>query len=231
MSVFQMEKMISTILPEWVYATEVFGIDQEVLFDEEAHLMASSIPERRAEFLTGRKCAHDALSKLGGASQPILRGPNREPLWPEGVVGSITHCGDYCAAAVARSHGERWIGIDAELNQPLPQGIIDIIASPSEIEQAAGALRRIPNWDRLVFSAKESVYKAWYPCRQMRFDALDYSITFLPESSCFEVSFSSADFNGDKAGARFYGRYLVGSDLILTSVVVTRESASDLSSN
>lgn len=219
-----MEQMISAILPEWAYATEVFGIDKEVMFDEEALLVGSAVPERRAEFLTGRKCAHLALAKLGIASTPILRGPNREPLWPEGVAGSITHCRGYCAAAVARSGGERWIGIDAESNEPLPRGIIDIIASASEIELAAAALRRIANWDRLVFSAKESVYKAWYPCRKARFNALDFSIKFLPESSCFEVDFSTPGFDGNqRAGARFHGRYLVGNDMILTSVAVTTE--------
>ena len=219
-----MEQMIASILPEWVFASEVFGIDQEVVFEEEALLVASSIPQRRAEFLNGRKCAHLALAKLGIASTPILRGPNREPLWPEGVAGSITHCGDYCAAAVARSNGERWIGIDAESNEPLPRGIIDIIASASEIEFAAAALRRIPNWDRLVFSAKESVYKAWYPCRKARFDALDFSIKFSPESSCFEIDFTTPAFDGNRrAGTGFNGRYLVGTDMILTSVAVTTE--------
>lgn len=219
-----MEQMISTILPDWVFVTEVFGIDQEVMFDEEALLVASSIPERRAEFLTGRRCAHLALSKLGVTSQPILRGTNREPLWPEGVVGSITHCGDYCAAAVAYSHGERWIGIDAEPNEPLPPGILDLIASPKEIELVAGAMKTIPNWDRLIFSAKESVYKAWYPCVQTGFDASSYSVEFSPDSSCFDVDFSGPGLNeARRAGTRFSGRYLVSADMILTSVVVTTE--------
>lgn len=215
-----MEQLISTILPNWVYGAEVFGLSQEVIFEEEASLTALSVPKRRAEFLTGRKCAHVALSRLGVPSTPILRGPKREPIWPEGVVGSITHCGNYCAAAVASSEKDRWIGIDAESTESLPAGIIDVIASPSEIQLAAVVMREIPNWDRLIFCAKESVFKAWYPCHQTWLDFLDVSITFFPESSNFDVNFISRGIDCKKRmRAIFCGRYLICADIMLTSVV------------
>jgi len=174
-----MKQIISKILPKWICASEVFGLEQEVASAEEALLVASSIPERRAEFLTGRKYAHVALSDLGVPFKPILHGPNRKPLWPEGVVGSITHCGDYITAAVARSNRDRWIGIDAESNEPIPEGIIDFIASPSEIKLAAGAMKKISNWDRLIFSAKERIYKASCLRHQIQLDVLYLSLKFF----------------------------------------------------
>jgi 4'-phosphopantetheinyl transferase EntD len=180
---------------------------------------------RRAEFAAGRTFARRALAALGFTQQPIGSGPGREPLWPRGIVGSITHCDGYCAAAVARSEGDRWLGIDAEPGRPLPEGLIYQIASKHELENAARLSESIRNWDRLLFSAKESIYKVWYPIRKTWLDFKDISIAFEPMTSSFSVAFTSPgmDWLNDRA-ATFSGRYLLTESHLFTSAVVSASS-------
>jgi 4'-phosphopantetheinyl transferase EntD len=86
-------------------------------------------------------------------------------VWPDGVVGSITHKGRYRAAAVARASELAGLGIDAELDEPLPAGVLETIASPRELEEVQRLLAERPGlaWDRLLFSAKEAAVKATQP--------------------------------------------------------------------
>jgi len=213
---------IAAILPDWVSAAEDFGAHHGTLLPEEEVLVCAAVPGRRAEFAAGRTCARRALAALGMSPQPILCGADHEPLWPDGFVGSITHCDGYCAAAVARSQNDRWLGIDAEPNRSLPEGLIDQIAFAEELERAASTSKRIRNWDRLLFSAKESVYKAWYPIRKSWLDFKDISIAIQPLTASFTVNFTSphTDWFEDRHAA-FAGRYLLTDSRILTSAVVS----------
>jgi 4'-phosphopantetheinyl transferase EntD len=135
------------------------------LFPQELELIARAGPRRRAEFTTTRRCARTALAGLGLPPAPLLRGPRGEPLWPPGVVGSLTHCAGYRAAAVAWGSRIRSLGVDAEPHQELPAGIAGRIAHPEELA-ALGALPDGLHGGRLLFSAKESVFKAWFPLAQ-----------------------------------------------------------------
>lgn len=159
------------------------------LLGEEAGLLTSAtVNRRREEFAAGRTCARQALAELGVAPQPVLQGNAREPLWPRGVVGSITHCAGYCAAAVAFRGVFCAIGVDAELNEPLPPGVLLTVARASErawLEQfgSNGAIC----WDRLLFSIKESVYKVWYPLEKSWLDFHEAEIVVDPERHTFEA--------------------------------------------
>jgi 4'-phosphopantetheinyl transferase EntD len=88
------------------------------------------------------------------------------------VAGSITHCEGYRAAGVARTTAIATMGLDAEPNEPLPDGVLDVIALDSERARIAelSAAEPAVRWDRLLFSAKESVYKAWFPVAQRWLD-------------------------------------------------------------
>ncbi len=96
---------------------------------------------------------------------PIPTGERGEPQWPADVVGSITHCDGYRACAVARSSEIVSVGIDAEPNAGLPEDLLGDIARPEEMPWLHRLELERPemHWDRLLFSAKESVYKAWFP--------------------------------------------------------------------
>ena len=151
------------------------------LFPEEREHIARSVAKRRVEFAAVRRCARRALQELGYPPVPILPGEQREPRWPEGVVGSMTHCAGYCAAAVARSGEVSALGIDAEVHAPLPEGVLELISLESERALIARLAERGPgtvHWDRVLFSAKESVYKAWFPLtrRWLGFEQADIEL-------------------------------------------------------
>ncbi|MGW6271443.1 4'-phosphopantetheinyl transferase family protein [Streptomyces sp. NPDC055060] len=136
------------------------------LFPEEAAAVARAVDKRRREFATVRQCARAALAELGVAPAPILPGPKGAPRWPEGIVGSMTHCAGYRAAAVARAGTVRSLGIDAEPAAPLADpDVLRMVSDETERAALAELAVRRPDvpWDRLLFSAKESVYKTWFP--------------------------------------------------------------------
>jgi 4'-phosphopantetheinyl transferase EntD len=135
------------------------------LFPAEAAAIARAVPNRVREYATVRRCARAALAQLGLPPAPILAGERGAPRWPDGIVGSMTHCAGYRAAVVGRVDDVRAVGIDAEPNQPLPDNVLGSVSLPAERDMLAGLAGARPAvcWDRLLFSAKEAVYKAWYP--------------------------------------------------------------------
>ncbi|WIM66828.1 4'-phosphopantetheinyl transferase superfamily protein [Corynebacterium breve] len=128
-------------------------------------LVSQSVDRRKAEFGDARWCAHRALHELGADNRgPILRGERGMPLWPEGFTGSLTHTKGFRAAVAAPKSKVLALGVDAEPAEPLPEGVLEQIARRGELSQlhklrAAG----IKGADRLLFCAKEAVYKAWFP--------------------------------------------------------------------
>ncbi|MGV1008348.1 MAG: 4'-phosphopantetheinyl transferase family protein [Dermatophilaceae bacterium] len=158
-------------------------------YPEEAASVARAVPSRRAEFAAGRACARRALAHLGYPPAPILRGPRGEPGWPPGVVGSITHTSGYAAAAVAAAEVLGGLGIDAEPNAALPEGVLQTIASPAEQEHLArlAGLDEAICWDRLLFCAKESLFKVWYPLAGCWLDFTEADIRFRRRPRTFHA--------------------------------------------
>ena len=158
--------MIEAILPADVAAADTFDeLPDEPLFPQEEAAVAKAVDKRQREFRTVRGCARTALAQLGMVRPVLVPGTSGAASWPDGIVGSMTHCAGYRAAAVARAVDVLSLGIDAEPHAALPGGVLDSVALPSEQAQLA-ELRRTAGgvcWDRLLFSGKESVYKAWYP--------------------------------------------------------------------
>src|SRR5271163_3067971 len=158
--------MIEQLLPAGVVAVESFeDVPGETVFPGEEGLVANAVERRRREFVTARRCAREALVKLGHAPVPIRPGPNREPQWPAGLVGSITHTTGFRAAAVAPRSVLASVGIDTEQDHPLPDGVEEAVTVRGEPEMLAALALAFPltHWGRLLFSAKESIYKAWFP--------------------------------------------------------------------
>jgi 4'-phosphopantetheinyl transferase EntD len=216
--------MLEQILPPEVAVAEAFGEPSDAkLFPEEEAAIARAVPKRRMEFASARGCAHAALTRLGEPPVPILRGPRGAPLWPAGVAGSITHCAGYRAAAVARTSDIITVGLDAEPDQRLPRGVLDVISRPAERAQLADlAVRRPggPRWDRLLFCAKESVYKAWFPVAQEWLGFEDAEIV-IDAGGTFTVRLLVP--GPDVAGApltSLRGRWLAGRGLVVTAIAV-----------
>ncbi|NQU58110.1 MAG: 4'-phosphopantetheinyl transferase superfamily protein, partial [Rhodospirillales bacterium] len=149
--------------------------------------VVKAVDKRKREFNTGRICAREALGKLGEPSVAIPVGPDRRPVWPPLVVGSITHCQGYCAAAVAWKHDIRALGIDAEPHQALHDGMLEMIASPQERACIYNLAREEPDihWDRVLFSCKESVYKAVNSNCKLWLDFEDVEVFFQGTKGLF----------------------------------------------
>lgn len=218
--------MIEEVVPDGVVGVEAFDDPPDaVLFPEEELVIARADPERRREFGTVRQCARRALRELGIAPMPLLPGERGMPLWPPGVVGSMTHCAGYRAAAVARDHDVLTVGIDAEPHDALPSGVLSHVARSEEQERLTEltAAGREIHWDRLLFCIKEAVYKAWFPLTRRWLGFADVGVVIDPATAHpAEGAFSAGLLvSGESVAGQpltgFAGRWLVGGGLVLAT--------------
>ena len=219
--------MIEEILPAAVASAEMFTDPPDVqLFPEEEALLARAVDKRRREFATARACARSALARLGVAPAPILPGERGAPGWPPGIVGSITHCAGYRAAAVAPVRDVLAIGVDAEPDDALPDGVLTAISLPGERARLLDLASAAPgtNWDRLLFCAKEATYKAWFPLARRWLGFEDADITIGPSDGTFRACLLvPAPAIGGSPLASFAGRWMARDGLILTAITVPAE--------
>ncbi|GIE91520.1 4'-phosphopantetheinyl transferase family protein [Actinoplanes regularis] len=216
--------MIDKLLPPAVRAVQAYGdVPDEPPYPGEADLIALAVEGRRREFITTRRCARQALGLLGLPPAPIRPGPKREPVWPAGVVGSLTHCTGYRAAAVARATDVSSVGIDAEPHAPLPEGVLDSVVAPGDAETLRRVTARDPatHWDRLLFSAKESVYKAWFPLTRRWLGFEDACLEIDPVARTFTAHLLIAGdrLDGSPPLTELRGSFLVARGLVVTAVV------------
>jgi 4'-phosphopantetheinyl transferase EntD len=216
--------VIEELVPPEVAVAESFGdIPQARLFPEEEALVARAVERRRREFATARACARTALAGLGLPPVPIGRGQRGAPAWPAGVVGSLTHCDGYRACAVARAGQVTSIGLDAEPNEPLPDGVLRLVSDATERTWVTDLLATQPqvSWDRLLFSAKESVYKAWFPLTQRWLNFGQARITVDPVARTFaaQLLLEAAGPDG-RPLTGFDGRWLARDGLLVTTIVL-----------
>ncbi len=216
--------MIAQILPPSIASAHTWGDSAGQPYAEEQAAVESAVEQRRREYATVRHCARQALAALGHPPVPLVPAADRSPRWPDGIVGSMTHCDGYRAAAVARASEAMAVGIDAEPNEPLPDGLLRLIAVPAEIARLDALARAHPgvSWDRLTFSAKESVYKAWYPLmdRWLGFD--DAALTVDPAGRTFVATLRAPLVLDDRPCTQLTGRWTVSRGVLATSVVIVR---------
>ncbi|WP_314173806.1 4'-phosphopantetheinyl transferase family protein [Streptomyces winkii] len=217
--------MIGSLLPAGVYAEESFGdgTDEahDALFPEEAAAVANAVLKRRREFAQVRVCARSALAQLGLPPVPLVPGRRGAPRWPAGVVGSMTHCAGYRAAAVAREADVAGIGIDAEPDGPLPEGVLEAVSLPAERRalDALAARRPDVHWDRLLFSAKESVFKTWYPLTARELGFNEAEITFDAEAGTFDARLLvEGSVVGGSRLRHFAGRWASEAGVLATAI-------------
>jgi len=159
---------------------------------------------------TGRECARRALEALGADQVPIGKGPRGEPLWPAGIAGSITHCPGYTAAAVAWAEDVKGLGIDAEVLTPLAPAVVEVVCTPAERRM----LRALADeqWPLVVFSAKESVFKAWYPLTGQWLEYGDVQVSLDSSAGTFSASIKDTD--------TVSGRFGLDGGLVFTAVAL-----------
>jgi 4'-phosphopantetheinyl transferase EntD len=177
-----------------------------LLAPEEEALVAKAAPKRRREFALGRACARAALAALGHHDVVIGRRVNGAPLWPSGVVGSITHTCGYAAALVADAGGFSGIGLDAERLGGVTQSLWPRLFDADE----RGYLEGLDEGDcklaaTLFFCAKEACYKAW---------AIETALSFRE----IHVTRTQDGFSATRSDQTLVGRFAVQDDLLVAAV-------------
>jgi 4'-phosphopantetheinyl transferase EntD len=215
--------MIESLVPASACADAFGDVAESTMFPAEAAAVAHAVLSRRREFATVRYCARQALRRMGMPAAPILPDADGAPAWPAGVVGSMTHCAGYRAAVVARSESLGGIGIDAEPHAPLPGPARDLVVRHEERARLRALAAADPDvcWDRILFCAKEAVYKACFPATRRWLDFADISVTVHAEGTfrarllVCEPGIASAGRDG------LAGRWALGHGLVVTASSVT----------
>jgi 4'-phosphopantetheinyl transferase EntD len=216
---------LSALFGEGVMAAQVRLEDTlEPLHPEEEIALGRARPERLLEFRAGRHAAREALALLGVGPVPIPRDTDRAPIWPRGVVGTITHVrreGIGWAGAAA-AHLETWqaVGLDAELDSPLEAALWRRVLTPSELER----LRQRDEDEqgihaKVIFSAKECVYKCQYTLTRQFLEFADVDVELANET--FRARFRP-DSVTRAMGGELEGRFLRQSGLIVTGTALAR---------
>jgi enterobactin synthetase component D / holo-[acyl-carrier protein] synthase len=198
--------LIASILAPGIFGAQMEDAGQplDLAAGEEA-LVATAAPKRRREFALGRACARAALAALGHDPVSIGRRENGAPLWPDGLVGSITHTSGYAAALVAKAAHFSGVGLDAERVGGVTSNLWPRLFDAVECEY----LERLDETDRklaatLFFCAKEASYKAWgipaaLPFREIR------------------ITRMRGGFTATRSGEILEGRFAVQGDLLLAA--------------
>ncbi|MDR4533314.1 4'-phosphopantetheinyl transferase superfamily protein [Glutamicibacter sp. PS] len=220
--------IFSKLLPEGVRVVEArTELDDGPRFWQEERYVANAVEARQREFRTVRICARQALAEFGHGNHILVPDDHRAPVWPPNIVGSMTHTAGLRAAAVACASEFSSIGIDAEPHQALPADAVDLILLPEEQRLAARLRAYDPGiaWDKLMFSAKECVFKTWYPLAQRWLDFLECEITVGQEPGTFTARIlqaNSAHRGVDLSALR--GQWMsespVGHGLLATAITV-----------
>jgi len=178
-----------------------------MLFPEELAAITGAVENRQREFAGGRACARQALEALGFPSMAIPAGLDRAPIWPVGVVGSISHSLTRGVAAVARqTDGFISIGVDLEESTPLDEMFAIDLCTPFERDW----LKQQPSGQRglllkAMFSAKECAYKCQYPLSKTLLEYSAIRIELDAEVNSFSAHFE-IDADPFKAGSRLNGQ-------------------------
>ncbi len=210
------------LFPEGVVAEEARpALAVDALFPEEQAQIARAVDKRKAEYATARVLARRALMRLGAREAPIVNDDERCPIWPDGVIGSITHTKDYCGVVVARRGSPvESLGIDVERDEPVKEALFDKICTVSELARF-GDLAEAERGRaiRAVFSAKEAFYKAQYPITRqyLGFHAVDLEVD--TSSGTFQVVLRR-EAGRYPIGSSFEGRLVVEDGLIVSALAI-----------
>jgi 4'-phosphopantetheinyl transferase EntD len=217
------EAMARGLFPQDVALAITFPWEApEGLLPEEASSLCRPNDTRLREFAAGRRAVHDAMQALGLPVRPVPHGPDRAPVWPDDVVGSLSHDETICIAVLGHVRRHASLALDIEQAADLPRDLVPLVCTPAERawlsvqpEGWRGALAR------LIFSAKECAYKLQYPLTRqlLEFDA--FEITPDLETGQFEATLT-APVGPFAARHQLPGRFAVGAGLVLTGMALPK---------
>lgn len=220
----QFDVALSWLLPEPVVHNGGRIEDLQAPLDPaEASCVRNAVARRVQEFTAGRACARAALETLGLPGFALRMGARRQPLWPESIVGSISHAAGYCVAAACTRDRFAGIGIDIEAASPLPESLVDIVCTPCEKAWCLAQPERLSGLlAKFLFSAKESVFKCLYPLfgEELEFEDVEMSLDL--NAGRFTASVSGIAL-GTGADIELDGRLACTSCLVMTSVTARHD--------
>lgn len=194
------------------------------LYPDEDPAVAKAVLSRRREFAAGRAAVREALRRCGEQQASLPAQPDRQPRWPAGYTGSISHCDGFCAAAVTRRSIILSVGLDVEPAVNLPRELQPLIFSQEERIRLEATGRQIsPPWCRIGFCAKEAFYKGYYAIEEKYLDFLDVDLVLGVDpdgqSGDFYVTIrSSSRFIGDRSSP-VRGRWLADQGFVIAGTV------------
>ncbi len=212
---------ITDLFPDCVAtACRLIGNSTGDLYPQELELISKAIDKRRHEFAAGRACAREALGAIGYAPMPILRAASSAPLWPKGILGTISHSHTWAGAAVARAEHLAGIGLDIETVGRVTKNIARKVLTGAE----SALFHNLPAEEQkaflaLLFSAKEAVYKCLSPFVSAHMGFHDAEILKAGPSS-FEVRMSHEISQAQPACARLTGHYFFHDGCVFTGIAL-----------
>ncbi len=219
--------MIESIIDQDIFykVAEPWMWETPLVAAEEA-LIARAVDKRKREFRAGRHSAHSLFDRLNISCTELLKGQQREPAWPQDWVGSISHTDGFCGLVLAAKSRFQSIGFDVEQATPLKEEIFTMICRPEELDHIAALQLKsgqkfasVP-FDKLVFSAKESVHKTYFPLNYHTLDFLDARIEFEPEEQAFSAWIINPEPTPKKPILKLKGRYCVDSERVATLITL-----------
>lgn len=229
--------MIREVLPDDVVSVTFDELELDeagalaAMYPVEVDQIGGAVESRRIEFAAARACAREAMTRLGVPPAPIARGGRGMPVWPAGVVGTLTHTRGLRAAALAPADRVRSLGLDVEPHGPLSDGVLEAVSLPEEAAwvHAVRAEERAVHWDRLLFTAKEATYKAWFPLTRRWLGFADAHITLTPTTVDGEAAsgilrsrilIDPHAVDGGPDLVEFHGRWAVRDGYVASAIVL-----------
>jgi len=213
--------VLSKLFPAYVHLAcmRVQDAPPDVL-DAERSLIKKAVEKRRREFSAGRYCARQALKALGFEDTPIMHDQNGAPLWPQGIVGSITHSTTHAAAAVAQDSRLHGLGIDMETVSRVSPAITNKILTAPELAtlQCHPDPAEQQRLLALLFSAKESIYKCLHPLLQCRISFEDAHIECGPDPNSITIIMCPRIQSALPGAEHLRGSYCYFNDTVCTAV-------------
>jgi len=212
---------ISDLFPDCAAtACRRIGHSTGELYLQELSLVSKAIDKRRCEFAAGRACAREALGALGYAPMPILQAPSRAPIWPEAILGTISHSHTWAGAAVARAEQLAGIGLDIETVERVSMNIARKVLTGAE----EAVLHNLPADEQkaflaLLFSAKEAVYKCLASAVRVHMGFHDAEVR-KAGPSCFEVRMSPEISQACPACEFLTGHYFFHNGCVFTGIAL-----------
>src|SRR3990167_5268437 len=216
--------MLDNVFPDQIFyrVAEPWMWETPVNAAEEA-LVEKAVDKRKREFRAGRHAAHALFRQVGADCPALLRGMQREPGWPAGWTGSISHTSGICMAAIAATSKYASLGVDVEQATPLKPDILDMICSKDEqahlrdIARLSGIGVAL---DKLVFSAKESAHKTYFPLNAHTLDFLDARIELDWGSKSFNAFILNPEASPRRLIRQLQGRFLFYGEWVVTCIAL-----------